>query len=361
MNRIRFVYPTDGDMLTDAAGILAEEGALLVEAAVEAEDSVSVQGQTARQGADGLWRAQVRLTDRQTVIEAQSGGRTESVSVYRLPAAAGKYALSVDDNIWWLAELTQQPKASLFDHPYLAVYKRAHEKYGAKVRLNLFYQVEGRWIEKYGPFNLSMMTDQYKEEFRANSDWLHLAFHSLQEEPANPYRSASYEEVYRDCGAVHREIIRFAGEETLEHATTVHYGCCTSAGVSALKDQGVCMLMGFMELNGEGIPLVSYNLSTQRVLDTQRYGFWRDPADGMIYGKIDVVMNSHSPERIVEILERAHRDHPLRGFTEIMIHEQYFYGDYPWYEPDYEARIMAGCRWCHENGYTGAFAEEAIG
>ena len=80
----------------------------------------------------------------------------------------------------------------------------------------------------------------------------------------------------------------------------------------------------------------------------------------MMYGKIDVVMNSHSPEKIVQILDKQKAEYPLRGFVEIMIHEQYFYRDYFNYEPDYEARIEAGCRWCREHGYEGAFAQDVI-
>ena len=61
-----------------------------------------------------------------------------------------------------------------------------------------------------------------------------------------------------------------------------------------------------------------------------------------------------------QILEQEQREHPLRGFVEIMIHEQYFYEDYGNYEPDYEERIMAGCRWCHERGMKGAFFSDAL-
>ena len=360
MEKIRFIYPTEGDMLTDAAGKRLTDGTLMTEAAVESAAEVWIQGHRAVKDADGLWRAPVMLNGYETLLTAQAGGEEASVTVYRLPKAAGKYSLSVDDNIWWLAELTLKPRDSLFDHPYLAVYKRAHELYGAKVRFNLFYQVEGTAIDKYGPFNLSMMTDRYKEEFRANADWLHLAFHSLQESPAHPYREGTYEQVLHDCGAVHQEIIRFAGEQTLEHATTIHFGSCTKEGIRALQDLGMKELMAFMSLNKEGVPSVSYNMSVDQVLKSQRYGFWRDPEDGMIYGKIDVVMNSHSPEKIVEILEQERREHPQRGFVEIMIHEQYFYEDYAAYEPDYEERILAGCRWCHQQGLVGAFAEDVL-
>ena len=358
---IRFVYPTDGDMLTDAPGVCNKDGSLLIDIAVEADSPVSISGKPAEKAENGLWTAQIPLPcSYEHRLTASAGEETQEITVFHLPEAGGKYSVSVDDNIWWLAELTRDRPASLFDHPYLAVYKEAHERFGAKVRLNLFYQVEGQAVEKYGPFNLSMMTDQYKEEFRANADWLHLAFHSLQEEPGKPYLNSSYEEVFEDCRKVHSEIVRFAGEECLEHATTVHFGECSEAGIRALQANGIRALMGYIALNKDGKPYVSYNLSPEKVLETQRYGFWRDPASGMIYGKIDVVMNLYSPERIVEILTEEHEKHPHRGFIEIMIHEQYFYSDYRAYEPDYAERIFAGCRWCHEKGYTGCFTEDAL-
>ncbi len=362
MADLRFVYPVDGDMLTDAAGTRMENGLLMIEAAVEAEGPVVICGKQAERGENGLWTVQTALPGNggECVLTAESGEKKREIRVFRLSEAAGKYALSVDDNIWWLAELTRDQPESIFDHPYLAVYKEAHERYGAMVRLNLFYQVEGKAVEKYGPFNLSMMTDRYKEEFRRNSDWLHLAFHSLQEEPGKPYLNASYEEVYEDFKKVHDEVVRFAGGECWEQATTVHFGECSPAGIRALQDQGIHALMGYIALNKEGKPYVSYNLSPQKVTETQRYGFWRDPETGMVYGKIDVVMNMYSPERIVEILTEEHEKHPHRGFIEIMIHEQYFYSDYRAYEPDYAERVFAGCRWCYERGYEGTFTEDIV-
>lgn len=352
---MRFVYPTDGDMLTNAAGRLLDE-ILRIEAAVESDAPVI----GAQRQQDGLWHFEAELSAGENKIAACSENEKVEIAVYYLPHADRKYALSVDDNIWWLAELTLSPRSSLFDHPYLAVYKRAHELYGAKVRFNLFYQVEGSAVEKYGAFDLSQMTDRYKAEFEANADWLHLAFHSLQESPAYPYKDACAEQVLTDWRKVKREIIRFAGEGSLELATTIHFGSCTEEGISALRNDGIKMLMGFMSLNRQSVPSVSYNLSVERVLQTQRYGFWKDKHSGMTYGKIDVVMNSYSPEKIMQLLDREKEQHPLRGFCEIMIHEQYFYDDYCSYEPDYEQRILAGCRWCFEHGYEGAFAQDVL-
>lgn len=359
---IRFIYPTDGDMLTNTAGVLQADGSLLVEAAVQCDlEQVSICGVPAEKK-DGLWLAQVPLQDRETRLTASAGQECAEITVYRLLNAAGHYSLSVDDNIWWLAELTEGNYASLFDHPYLAVYRRAHEQYGAKVRLNLFYAVSGDapHARKYKDFNLSQMTDRYRDEFIRNSDWLHLAFHSRTEFPNKPYIASGYDEVAEDCRHIHQEICRFAGEETLEKSTTVHFGECSTPGRQALMDQGVRALMGYISLNKSGKPSVSYELTAEKVLETQRYGFWHDHADGMTYGKIDVVLNLYSPEKITELLEREHQEHPLRGFVEIMIHEQYFYEDYGNYEPDYEERIMAGCKWCHEKGMKGMFFSDAL-
>ena len=360
MSGLRFVYPTEGDMLTDAAGTLMQDGSLRIEVAVEADERPVICGKAAAREENGRWLAETALNPGETLLTASADGETAQIRIYRLPEATGKYALSVDDNIWWLAELNRDRPASIFDHPYLAIYRRAHEQFGAKVRLNLFYQVEGAAIEKYGPFNLSMMTDQYKKEFEQNADWLHLAFHSLQEEPGKPYLNSSYEEVYADCKKVREEIIRFAGEKSYEYATTVHFGECSPEGICALQKLGMRGLMGYIALNQEGKPYVSYNLSAEKVTQMQRYGFWKDPDTGMIYGKIDVVMNLYSPERIVDILTEEHEQNPLRGFVEIMIHEQYFHSDYKAYEPDYAERIFAGCRWCHERGYQGTFVESVL-
>ena len=102
---------------------------------------------------------------------------------------ARKFCFTVDDNIRFLKELNGQQYPSIFSHPYLAMYRRLHEKYGLKVQLNLFYEADG--------FDLSQMTDKYRDEWLENSDWLKLSFHSRREN-VEPYRSSGYREVYED-------------------------------------------------------------------------------------------------------------------------------------------------------------------
>jgi len=48
----------------------------------------------------------------------------------------------IDDVIWLFRDLTRQRPSSIFDHPFLAGLKSAHDKYGLKVQLNCFYRTD---------------------------------------------------------------------------------------------------------------------------------------------------------------------------------------------------------------------------
>ena len=45
----------------------------------------------------------------------------------------------IDDVIWIFRDLTRQQPASLFDNPFLKALKTAHDRYGLKVQLHVFY------------------------------------------------------------------------------------------------------------------------------------------------------------------------------------------------------------------------------
>ena len=47
-----------------------------------------------------------------------------------------------DDVIWLFRDLTRQKYDSIFDHLYLKTFKEAHEKYGMKVQMNVFYRTD---------------------------------------------------------------------------------------------------------------------------------------------------------------------------------------------------------------------------
>lgn len=255
-----------------------------------------------------------------------------------------QFCFTVDDNIRFLRDLTETRPDSIFAHPYPALYRRLHEQYALKVQLNLFYEA--------GEFNLSQMTDAYRDEWAANADWLKLSFHSKAEWPECPYELSGYDEVFADCSAVHREILRFAGKASLGRTTTVHYCRNTEEGLRALRD---CHVEGLLGLFGsEEKPRTSYEVPDE-LLPALRLG---QPTvfRGMTMGPIDVILNEHRPDRSLELV----RELLPREQAHIMIHEQYFYPDFSSHSHEFAGKIEDAVSLLTENGFTSAFFEDMI-
>ena len=251
-----------------------------------------------------------------------------------------RFCFTVDDNIRFLKDLTEEPRGSIFDHPYLSMYRRLHEKYGLKVQLNLFYRMDG--------FDLTQMTDRYKDEFDSASDWLKLSFHS-EYENVEPYITSGYDEVYSHCKAVHEEILRFASPRSLGKTTTIHYCKATKEGLKALKDNGIKGLLGLYYY-----PRVSYEL-IENAVELIRKGEVA-ALDGISHASIDMVINDLLYSELVPTLT----PYLLRNDIRVMIHEQPFYSDHRLYQPDFEKKLTAVFDTLTENGYISHFFEEMI-
>ena len=254
------------------------------------------------------------------------------------------FCFTVDDNIRVLKELTEKPADSIFAHPYLAMYQRLHEKFNLKVQLNLFYEMPG--------FDLPMMTDRYKSEFRENAHWLKLSFHSKWEN-VKPYEFSGYDEVYTDGKAVNDQIIRFAGENTLGKTTTIHYCRTTEDGLCAMKDLNTQGLLGLFGTEQE--KRTSYSVP-ESYGDAIRAGEVIEYR-GMKIASIDMVINTVKEEQLLSELEIL-RDH---NQIRVMIHEQYFYEDYPAYQENFERKLETVFSFMETNGHESCFFEEMLG
>ena len=254
-----------------------------------------------------------------------------------------EFCFTVDDNIRFLKELTEEKRGSIFDHPYLSAYRRLHEAHGVCVQLNLFYASEG--------FTLADMTDAYRAEFTANADWLKMSFHSY-EENVHPYREAPYETVFADCDAVQKEILRFAGEAVLAKTTTLHFCTATEGGVRAMRDTGAQGLLGLY--GTEHAPRTSYQTTES---DGDRIRAGETVTDGGVaFSGIDIVLNCFSTEENLALLA------PLFGrpLIKVMIHEQYFYPDYPYYQPNFEEKLNTVFTALRGEGYASTFFENTL-
>ena len=359
---IRFVFPINGDCVNERDG-RAADGGVYVNVKVKAPEGCDVYVGGSKAVFDGEnYTAEAFVAGyRNTLVaEDRTNGTECKVAVYYMPDTVGKFRLSSDDNIIFLQDITKNKDVykSIFDNPYLAIYKKAHDLYGAKVHLNLFYEFHptpNRFSDESREyFNLSMMTDKFKDEFRANSDWLKLAFHAKDEHPSKPYQHATAEKITEDCIQVCREIIRFAGPECINDTTTVHWGEANKECARALRALGFRSLTGYFEHTPKGEPLVAYYAPDDLIDHVGERDFWYDTDEDILFGRIDLVLNLKTYDWIMNEMNKIIA-HPHRGgFVSIMIHEQYFHKDYCAHLADFEDRILHPCRLLAENGYVGS-------
>ena len=364
---IRFRFPVDGDCVNCRDGKM-DEDILLLPVVVETETGCEILVNSIRAKEDtqkGCYTAVVPIRGyRNTLLaENKTDGTSCRIVIFRMPEnSVGSFRLSSDDNVRFLKELNEKNYASIFEHPYLAVYKKAHDLYGAKVHLNLFYSFDDKaracFSNEHSYFDLSMMTERYKDEFRANADWLKLTFHARSEFPEMPYKNTDSATILKDCIDVYREIIRFAGEECVSDSTTIHWGEVNREGVRALRAIGFRSLTGYFTKDGNNNSIVSYYANEELVDHIKHRDFWVDTEEDMIFGRIDCVLNIGTLEHVKATVEDAASDPHRGGFVSIMIHEQYFYPDYSGYCPDFEERILVPCKYLYEHGYRGAHITE---
>jgi hypothetical protein len=351
---ISFISPVDGDMLSKYDG-KENPGNLLTRVSVSAPSGqqIKINGKEAKFEGN-VYHADIELTGYENIIEAadiKTGGK-QSIKVYWLKNVAEKYRLSIDDNIWFLKDISfnSSKYKSIFENPYLNFLKEVHDKFGTKIHLNLFYQTDG--------FNLSQMTDKYKAEWKDNAGWLRMSFHALQEFPDRPYLNAGYDQVKNDCILVKDQIRRFAGEELMGPVTTLHWGAANAEGCRALKDQGYRALAGYF--NAEGPDTVSYYLNDEKRLHINKRFIWKDNRENIILSRMAIVINTLKLEEIVPYLDSliVSGHHP--PFADLMIHEQYFYPTYFNYQPDFREKVLASVKWAADKGYRPAFLSECV-
>lgn len=255
-----------------------------------------------------------------------------------------KFCLTVDDNILFFKDLTENNYDSIFENDYLRLFRELHELYGLKVQFNLFYETDG--------FNLSMMTDRYKNEWVKNSSWLKMSFHARAEFPNNPYLHADYAKLYQDCKAVNDEIIRFAGCSTLAETTTVHFCVCPHDALRAMKDNGYKGLLGLF--GGFGEKATSYSIPLEKT-EPMRHGKLL-VSDGISFGAIDIVLNLQCAEENVMLVKKLLGNDRIK----IMIHEQYFHKSYAAYHPRFREEIEQTVSTLVDSGYESCFFEEVL-
>ncbi len=345
---LELTFPRDGDVVTRQDGVETAEGlALSVRGTAPAGAAVRVNGVAAARDGE-TFSCTVPVTARRARIVAESDGARAEARILWNRGSFKRYRFSVDDNIQFLKDLGTKPEAypSLFDHWYLAFWREMHQTYGAKIHLNIYYQTDG--------FDLSQMPDIWRDEWRANADWLRLTFHALQDKPDRPYRNAGYAQVAHDYDLVTGHIRRFTGQDTPGCTTTVHWAECPAAGVRALRDRGIENLIGIFHVNN-GVCTTGYYLPPEQCARIDTRPAWHDHATGVTFLPCALVVNSPAVEEIVPLLERRAASPHTSELVELLIHEQYFREELDLYQPTIRDKVRAALQWVTEKGHRPVF------
>jgi hypothetical protein len=302
---------------------------------------------------NGEYQAQVTLAALENKIVVEGGGVSQQATVYWDRDSFPRYRFSTDDNIRFFEDIARNANkyTSIFDNPYLAMWRDLHRKYGTKFHHNIYYQTDG--------FDLSQMPGKFRPEWQKNSDWMRLSFHALANDPDRPYVHASAEQILRDYRMVVREIERFAGKEVLHPITTVHWGEATLAAARALRREGIRTLVGYFETRAD-LPSVGYYVTTPHLQYMMGRDYWKDTREDIAFVRHDIVINTVPLGEIERHLDRVAADPHQSEVMELMIHEQYFYPDYRAYEPDYRQRVERAIQWVTRRGYKPVFFEDGF-
>ena len=346
---IEFLKPVDGDVLFSVAdGVETPEG-LTVKVSVKAEPGRFLRiGGAIAEETDGVYTADVLLDAYRNPIEASDpdSGESETIVVYWFKNAYKTYRMAVDDVIRCFENIYkhQDEYQSIFDDPFLRIFKDLHDAYGTPTHMHVYYENDD------GSFNLTMFPEKYKAEFQANGDWLKFTFHSKKDKPNSPYKFASYKQVMKEGRQVEQELRRFAGPEVFSSITSQHFADSNLYATRAFRNLGFRVLDAEFAFKKNGEPYVSYYLDGKRLQHAAKRDFWVDNKEDIIFVHDDLVLNKIPADEVDAAMEAlsAREDH---CFHYLLIHEQYFYEDFKHYEPDYRERIFNAVAWCHAHGY----------
>ncbi len=236
--------------------------------------------------------------------------------------------VSIDDATQIFQDIHFHGYDSIFDNEVMQSLWQLHNKYGLKVTLYVFGELDD--------FGLWDFPKTYQKEFEANADWLKIGYHSMKEE--NPAESPSTEkEFLTDFEKVNQTICEIAGEKSLAHVLRLHYWYATDWMVQDMEEQGITGLLC------SDSDMLSYDLTEhqQKSLYASRDG---KIIDDLNYYVTDIRLEK--TENIKTALEDKKSDRILVVFT------------HAWCYMDNEDKMQETAEWMAKHGYRFTFFEE---
>jgi hypothetical protein len=290
--------------------------------------------------------------------DAAGGSKKETrTRVIWLKDSCPRYRFQVDDNSFCMRDIHRKGYKSLFESPYLGMFRNFHKQYGVKVVLNLFYSTPEE------DFNLSQLSDRYKSEWQDNAHWLKLAFHARNEFPNHPFLVRTPKQFGEDIDLIEREIKRFAGEKVYTRTALLHWGTIRPESLAILIARGWRTLSGSIwPLRGapDSPHLDQYQVPRRAMhyLDVQ--DAWYNFDNGLMFVKIDLCCNRVPLKDTLPTLQQAYDNPNTREVMDLATHEQYFWPFYKNYMADHADRLECAFRFVTERGYKAVFPEEDV-
>lgn len=136
----------------------------------------------------------------------------------------------LDDTKGIFKYLTERKGAgSIFDTRTLSFLRELHQEFAAEFTMGCIY--------RSGSFSLADVPDAYKNEFMANADWLHMGFHSFDEE--KDYAEAGEEETIQDYRCTMEQLQRITGMTKWADVITLHRFAGNVEACRAFRRMGI--------------------------------------------------------------------------------------------------------------------------
>lgn len=146
------------------------------------------------------------------------------------------FNVSVDDTIRLFEDLyvNAEDYNTIFQNDTLNWARSIHEKYGTCFSFFVYYED--------GDFCLDQMSDQYRDEFQNNSEWLRFGFHALDSDSL--YDDGKGYDISEDYRKTMTSLIHIVGEEAVDNVTRLHRYAGTLNDVQQLADSSVEPVVG---------------------------------------------------------------------------------------------------------------------
>lgn len=361
---IKIKKPFHGAILNYHHGVKTE-GGLKIEVCGEAPvgSEVTVNGVTARR-IGSKFETEVIIFDKETDIIANTEGwfgqNNHNVRVVWDKNSIPRYRVVVNNNIFFLRDVSWNKYNSLFDCFYLKRLRDLNQKFGTKFVLNLFYTdgLEYTSVDAE-EFNLSQFPDKYKKEWEDNSDWLKLACNGYSNKPDRPYQFTAPQKLIQDIKIIKEQILRFAGAKTYTPPVAIHWAMAQQSVMPELAKQGVTNLSGkFGLINGKWD--INYLLDDLQSEHIYNYDALKDFKNNIVYLKMDLTCNNTPIDQIEPILKDLAANPNQSEIMNIFTHEQYFWPFYYNYIPDHFERLEKAISWLSENNYAPVFFNDGV-